>query len=52
MLAYALISKPCSEATDIGYIFFGGSICSNFGKYAVVCSLPNELNSNLSLDKS
>ena len=23
-----------------------------FGKYAVVCSLPNELNSNLSLDKS
>ena len=29
MLAYALISKPCSETTDIGYIFFGGSICSN-----------------------
>ena len=32
MLAYALISKPCSETTDIGYIFFGGSICSNLQK--------------------
>ena len=25
MLAYALVSKPCSEDTDIGYIFSGGS---------------------------
>ena len=29
MLAYALVSKPCSEATDIGYIFSGGSGCFN-----------------------
>ena len=34
MLAYALISKPCAEATDIGYIFFGGSICSNLTNMA------------------
>ena len=27
MLANALASKPCSEATDIGYIFSGGSAC-------------------------
>ena len=27
MLAYALASKPCSEATDIGDIFSGGSAC-------------------------
>ena len=52
MLAYALVSKPCSEATDIGYIFSGEFYLFQFGKYAVVCSLPNELNSNLSLDKS
>ena len=24
-----LVSKPCSEATDIGYIFSGGSGCFN-----------------------
>ena len=29
MLAYALVSKPCSEATDIGDIFSGGSGCFN-----------------------
>ena len=29
MLAYALASKPCSEATDIGYILSGGSGCFN-----------------------
>ena len=29
MLAYALVSKPCSEATDIGYILSGGSGCFN-----------------------
>ena len=28
MLAYALASKPCSEATDIGYILFGVSVFS------------------------
>ena len=27
MLAYPLVSKPCSEATDIGDIFSGGSGC-------------------------
>ena len=29
MLAYAFVSKPCSEATDIGYILSGGSGCFN-----------------------
>ena len=29
MLAYALVSKPCSEATDIGDILSGGSGCFN-----------------------
>ena len=29
MLAYPLVSKPCSEATDIGYILSGGSGCFN-----------------------
>ena len=29
MLAYALASKPCSEATDIGDILSGGSGCFN-----------------------
>ena len=29
MLAYALASQPCSEATDIGYILSGGSGCFN-----------------------
>ena len=29
MLAYALASKPCSEATDIGDILSGGSACFN-----------------------
>ena len=29
MLAYALASKPCSEATDIGDILSGGSSCFN-----------------------
>ena len=29
MLANALASKPCSEATDIGYIFSGSSGCFN-----------------------
>ena len=27
MRAYALVSKPCSEDTDIGYIFSGSSGC-------------------------
>ena len=39
MLAYALVSKPCSEATNIGYRFSSRAV---FG----CCSL-NELNSNL-----
>ena len=29
MLAYALASKPCSQATDIGDILSGGSSCFN-----------------------
>ena len=29
ILAYAFVSKPCSEATDIGYILSGGSGCFN-----------------------
>ena len=29
MLAYALASQPCSEATDIRYILSGGSGCFN-----------------------
>jgi hypothetical protein len=61
-LLYALASKPCSEATNIGYRFSSWAVfgwilielnngCGDLGEKAevgngFVCSLLNELNSN------